>query len=79
MNIDHLKALVAAAKSSEHLYEEQAAAMEFTLAYGEQLLALVEAAQLLAGDGFVDDGMYIVEWRFRNRVKQALAALEGEI
>ena len=79
MNIDYLKALVAAAKSSEHLYEEQAAAMEFTLAYGEQLLALVEAAQLLAGDGFVDDGMYIVEWRFRNRVKQALAALEEEI
>jgi len=79
MNIDHLKALVAAAKSSEHLYEEQAAAMEFTLAYGEQLLAVVEAAQLLAGDGVVDDGMYIVEWRFRNRVKQALAALEEEI
>ena len=79
MDINHLKSLVAAAKSSEHLYEEQAAAMEFTLAYGEQLLALVEAAQLLAGDGFVDDGMYIVEWRFRNRVKQALAALEEEI
>jgi hypothetical protein len=79
MDINHLKSLVAAAKSSEHLYEEQAAAMEFTLAYGEQLLAVVEAAQLLAGDGFVDDGMYIVEWRFRNRVKQALAALEGEI
>jgi len=79
MDINHLKSLVAAAKSSEHLYEEQAAAMEFTLAYGEQLIAVVEAAQLLAGDGFVDDGMYIVEWRFRNRVKQALAALEGEI
>lgn len=79
MNFDYLKALVSAAKSSEHLYEEQAAAMEFTLAYGEQLIAVVEAAQLLAGDGFVDDGMYIVEWRFRNRVKQALAALEGEI
>lgn len=79
MDINHLKSLVAAAKSSEHLYEEQAAAMEFTLAYGEQLLAVVEAAQLLAGDGVVDDGMYIVEWRFRNRVKQALAALEGEI
>ena len=79
MDINHLKSLVTAAKSSEHLYEEQAAAMEFTLAYGEQLLALVEAAQLLAGDGVVDDGMYIVEWRFRNRVKQALAALEGEV
>ena len=79
MDINHLKSLVTAAKSSEHLYEEQAAAMEFTLAYGEQLLAVVEAAQLLAGDGVVDNGMYIVEWRFRNRVKQALAALEEEI
>jgi hypothetical protein len=41
-----------------------------------KLRAVVEAAQLLAGDGVVDDGMYIVESRFRDRVKQALAALE---
>ena len=47
MNFDHLKALVSAAKSSEHLYEEQAAAMEFTLAYGEQLIAVVEAGQAM--------------------------------
>lgn len=46
--------------------------------YFEQLLAVVEAAQLLAGDGIVDDGIYIVESRFRERVKQALAALEEE-
>jgi hypothetical protein len=79
MDINHLKSLVTAAKSSEHLYEEQAAAMVFATVYGERLIDVVEAAQLLAGDGVVDDGMYIVEWRFRNRVKQALAALEGEI
>jgi len=79
MDINHLKSLVAAAKSSDHMYEQQTAAMVFATMYGEQLIAVVEAAQLLAGDGVVDDGMYIVEWRFRNRVKQALAALEGEI
>ena len=70
MNIDHLKALVAAAKSSEHLYEEQAAAMEFTLAYGEQLLALVEAAQQHLD---CDGGMT------HTILRNALLALEGEI
>jgi len=44
MNIDYLKSLVAAAKGSEHLYEEQAAAMEFATQFGEQLIAVVEAA-----------------------------------
>jgi len=44
MNLNYLKALVASAKSSEHLYEEQSAAMEFTRAFGEQLIAVVEAA-----------------------------------
>lgn len=45
----------------------------------EKYQAVVEAAQLLAGDGVVDDGMYIVESRFRSRMKQALAALEEEV
>ena len=44
MDINHLKALVAAAKSSEHLYEEQTAAMVFATLYGEQLIAVVEFA-----------------------------------
>ena len=47
MNTDYLKALVASAKGSEHLYEEQAAAMTFTLAFGEQLIKLVEAGQAM--------------------------------
>jgi len=48
MNFDHLKALVSAAKSSEHLYEEQAAAIEFTTMFGDQLIAMAEAGQEIA-------------------------------
>ena len=48
MNFDHLKALVAATKSSEHLYEEQAAAIKFTTMFGDQLIAMAEAGQEIA-------------------------------
>lgn len=54
MNLDYLKALVASAKGSEELYMEQAAAMEFTLAFGERLIKLVEAGQAIR-DNYVED------------------------
>ena len=44
MGITHLKSLVTAAKSSDHMYEQQTAAMVFATVYGEQLIAAVEAA-----------------------------------
>ena len=50
MNIDHLKSLVTAAKSSEHLYEEQTAAMVFATVYGERLIDVVEAGQAMQRD-----------------------------
>ena len=34
-----------AAKSSEHLYEEQAAAIKFTTMFGDQLIAMAEAGR----------------------------------
>ena len=54
MNIDHLKALVSAAKSSEHLYEEQAAAIKFTTTFGDQLIAMAEVGQAMR-DKYVED------------------------
>ena len=45
MDINHLKSLVAAAKSSDHMYEQQTAAMVFATVYGEQLIAALIAAQ----------------------------------
>ena len=47
MDINHLKSLVTAAKGSEHLYEEQTAAMVFATVYGERLIAALIAAQAM--------------------------------
>ena len=74
MDINHLKSLVAAAKSSDHMYEQQTAAMVFATVYGEQLIAVVEAAigikQREDIGGYGHEGI--------PELLTALAALEGE-
>ena len=47
MDINHLKSLVAAAKSSDHMYEQQTAAIVLATRYGEQLIAALIAAQAM--------------------------------
>ena len=72
MDIYHLKSLVAAAKSSDHMYEQQTAAMVFATMYGEQLIAVVEAA--IGVKQREDIGGYGHEG-----IPELLTALEGEI
>jgi hypothetical protein len=62
--LEHLRELVSAANKSDHLYMEQAAALEFTRDYGAKLIAVVEAA---IEDPFI--GYALID---------ALAALEDE-
>ena len=76
MNINKLKSLVAAAKESEHLYEQQAAAMEFTLTYGERIIALVEAGQAMrhAAGEVIQVDYY---GGYERRLKESVAAWDA--
>jgi hypothetical protein len=67
--IEHLRTLVSEANKSDHLYMEQAAALEFTRDYGAKLIAVVEAASWQLHDNPEDTQQGLAD---------ALAALEDE-
>jgi S-adenosylmethionine:tRNA-ribosyltransferase-isomerase (queuine synthetase) len=87
--IEHLKDLVSAADKSDHLYEEQAAALEFTRDYGAKLIAVVEAGRRLVesaitqadilADGSIVPTKCSVDPEEFDKFQDALAALEGDV
>ena len=70
MDINQLKSLMTAAKSSDHMYEQQTAAMVFATKYGEQLITVVLAAKDYLDKDCADTQHILTD---------ALAALEEEI
>jgi len=79
MNIDHLKALVSAAKSSEHLYEEQAAAIKFTTTFGDQLIAMAEVGRAMRDSYYTSKVAPGDNLDFDNAVEAWDAALKEEV